>query len=192
MKTDCLLTQRLPKRFTERLLALEALRHPDGTPVYRVEETRPLLGSSRAPRMEAERPKQRRWNGVDDPISHCLAGNSLLLTGLPGTGKTHLPTGAADGRPLGAQVRARGQRAKLDWLVVEEITQLDLGGPGLRGAERRREVFVVGRLPAVAGRAGLLGRAAHQRAFGAQATWPAGTGTSSRRTCAPTPASSTS
>ena len=32
--------------------------------------------------MEAERPKQR-WNGVDDPISHCLAGNSLLLTGLP-------------------------------------------------------------------------------------------------------------
>ena len=90
VKTDCLLTQRLPKRFTERLLALEALRHPDGTPVYRVEETRPLLGSSRAPRMEAERPKQRRWNGVDDPISHCLAGNSLLLTGLPGTGKTHL------------------------------------------------------------------------------------------------------
>ena len=64
VKTDCLLTQRLPKRFTERLRALEAL-HPDGTPVYRVEETKPLLGSSRAPRMEAERPKQRRWNGVD-------------------------------------------------------------------------------------------------------------------------------
>ena len=89
VKTDCLLTQRLPKRFAERLRALEALRHPDGTPVYRMEETKPLLGS-RAPRMEAERPKQRRWNGVDDPISHCLAGNSLLLTGLPGTGKTHL------------------------------------------------------------------------------------------------------
>ena len=31
VKTDCLLTQRLPKRFTERLWALEALRHPDGT-----------------------------------------------------------------------------------------------------------------------------------------------------------------
>ena len=61
VKTDCLLTQRLPKRFAERLRALEALRHPDGTPVYRVEETKPLLGSSRAPRMEAERPKQRRW-----------------------------------------------------------------------------------------------------------------------------------
>ena len=35
-----------------------------------------------------------------------------------------------------------------------------LGGPGLRGAERRREVPAAGRLPAVAGRAGLLGRAA--------------------------------
>ena len=41
VKTDCLLTQRLPKRFAERLRALEALRHPDGTPVYRVEETKP-------------------------------------------------------------------------------------------------------------------------------------------------------
>ena len=84
VKTDCVLTQRLPKRFTERLRALEALRHPDGTPVYRVEETRPLLlGSSRAPRMEAERPKQRRWNGVDDkplpggqlPAAHGPAGH---------------------------------------------------------------------------------------------------------------------
>ena len=119
---------------------MEALRHPDGTPVYRVEETRPLLGSSRAPRMEAERPKQRRWNGVDDPISHCLAGNSLLLTGLSGhrkdapgpddcgeaarAGRGGAPgvqdallraepgSGSTDGRPLGAQVRARGQRAK--------------------------------------------------------------------------------
>ena len=101
VKTDCLLTQRLPKRFTERLLALEAL--PDGTPVYRVEETKPLLGSSRAPRMEAERPKQRRWNGVDDPISHCLAGNSLLLTGLAGTGKTHLA------RTIVARLREQGE-----------------------------------------------------------------------------------
>ena len=50
-RANCLLTQRLPKRF-ERLRALEALRHPDGTPVYRVEETKPLLGS-RAPRMGA-------------------------------------------------------------------------------------------------------------------------------------------
>ena len=154
VKTDCLLTQRLPKRFAERLRALEALRHPDGTPVYRVEETKPLLGSSRAPRMEAERPKQRRWNGVDDPVNHCLAGNSLLLTGLPGTGKTHLARTivarlreqgeavhlvskthcSAQNLGLGAQTADHwvrryvrgGSAQKLDWLVVEEITQLDM------------------------------------------------------------------
>ena len=50
--------------------------------------------------------------------------------------------GGADGRPLGAQVRARGQRAKAGLAG-------GLGGPGLRGAERRREVPAAGRLPAV-------------------------------------------
>ena len=103
--------------------------------------------------MEAERPKQRRWNGVDDPISHCLAGNSLLLTGLPGTGRRTWPgrlwRGCEQGEAvhlvskthcsaqilgLGAQTAdhwvrryVRGSSAqKLDWLVVEEITQLDM------------------------------------------------------------------
>ena len=110
-------------------------------------ETKPLLGSSRAPRMEAERPKQRRWNGVDDPVGHCLAGNSLLLTGLPGTGKTHLARtigrggapgvqdallraepgpGGADGRHWVRRYVRGGSAQKLDWLVVEEITQLDM------------------------------------------------------------------
>ena len=145
-----------------------------------------LLGSSWAPRMEAECRKRRRWNGVDDPISHCLAGNSLLL---PGAGKTHLARTivarlreqgeavhlvskthcSAQNLGLGAQTAdhwARryvrgGSAQKLDWL----------GGPGLRGAERRREV-PAGRLPAVAGRAGFLGRAAHQRAVGAQPAHP--------------------
>ena len=149
----CLLTQRLPKRFAERLRALEALRHPDGTPVYRVEETKPLLGS-RAPRMEAERPK----HGVDDPTSHCLAANSLLLTGLPGTGKTHL--------------------------VVEEITQLDMAlWADLACVGLNADVKFL--------RPG--GPSARRwSTASSSATWPAGTGTSSRRTCAPTPASSTS
>ena len=128
-----------------RLRALE-LRHPGGTPVCRVEETKPLLGSSRAPRMEAERPKQRRWN---------LA--------LPGTGKTYLARTivarlreqgeavhlvskthcsaqnlGADGRPLGAQVRARGQRAKAGLAGGggdHAAGHGALGGPGLRGAD---------------------------------------------------------
>ena len=44
---------------------------------------------------------------MDDPISHCLAGNSLLLTGLPGTGKTHLA------RTIVARLREQGEAVHL-------------------------------------------------------------------------------
>ena len=91
---------------------------------------------------------------MDEPISHCLAGNSLLLTGLPGTGKTYLARTivarlreqgeavhlvskthcSAQNLGLGAQTADHwvrryvrgGSAQKLDWLVVEEITQLDM------------------------------------------------------------------
>ena len=180
-----------------------ALRHPDGTPVYRVEE----------------RPKQRRWNGVDDPISHCLAGNSLLLTGLPGTGKTHLA------RTIVARLREQGEAVRLvskthcsaqnlglgaqtadhwvrryvrgvDWLVVEEITQLDmalwadLACVGLNADVKFLLLGDFRQLPAVLD--SWPASARRWSTASSSATWPAGTGTSSRRTCAPTPASSTS
>ena len=73
------------------------------------------------------------------------------------------------------QVRARGQRAKAGLAGGggdHAAGHGALGGPGLRGAERRREVPAAGRLPAVAGRAGLLGRATHQCAVGAQPAHP--------------------
>ena len=44
---------------------------------------------------------------MDDPVSHCLAGNSLLLTGLPGTGKTHLA------RTIVARLQEQGEAARL-------------------------------------------------------------------------------
>ena len=149
VKTDCLLLQGLPKSRQESLEALTRLRHQDGTPVFRVEECKPLLGRSAPPRMEAERPALRQ-----DPLEHCAAGNSLLLTGLPGTGKTYLARKivarlreqgeavhlvskthcSAQNLGLGAQTAdhwvrryvRNGSVQKLDWLVVEEITQLDM------------------------------------------------------------------
>ena len=87
---------------------------------------------------------------MDDPISHCLAGNSLLLTGLPGTGKTYLARTivamreqgeavhlvskthcSAQNLGLGAQTADHWVRryvcgGSAHWLVVEEITQLDM------------------------------------------------------------------
>ena len=88
-------------------------------------------------------------------MAHCLRGRSLLLTGLPGTGKTHLARRiveqlreagdvvqlvskthcAAQSLGLGAQQTAdhwvrrtvRNGRCQLDWLVIEEVTQIDSG-----------------------------------------------------------------
>ena len=59
VKTDCLLTQRLPKRAAGAGGAAPPGRHA-GLPRGRDEAV-------------AGRPKQWRWNGVDDPVGHCLA-----------------------------------------------------------------------------------------------------------------------
>ena len=133
-----------------------------------------LLGAAAGARgAVAERP-ERRWNETDDPVAHCLAGNSLLLTGLRGrkdapgpddrgeaaqagrvrlVSKTHC---SAQNLALGAQTADHwvcryvcgGSAQRLDWLVAEEITQLDMAlWADLRGAEQRREVLVAGQLP---------------------------------------------
>ena len=73
------------------------------------------------------RPKQRRWNGVDDPISHCLAGNSLLLTGLPGTGKTHLA------RTIVARLREQGEAVRLVSKTHCSAQNLGLGEKIVKG-----------------------------------------------------------
>ena len=41
--------------------------------------------------MEAQPSRAKpRWRRVEDSVKHCVEGESLLLTGFPGTGKTHL------------------------------------------------------------------------------------------------------
>ena len=84
--------------------------------------------------------------------------------------------GGADGRPLGAQVRARGQRAKAGLAGGggdHAAGHGALGGPGLRGAESRREVPAAGRLPAVAGRATLeQAKARLKELYPSKPGWP--------------------
>ena len=91
VKTDCLVYQNLPKKFLNQVEALVRRRHRDCTPKYRFEEVKRLEGEYGEPRMEAEPPAQQApWRHVADPVGHCLEGKSLLLSGMPGTGKTHL------------------------------------------------------------------------------------------------------
>ena len=94
LKTDCLVCQGLPKKFLPAVEALTRHRHRDGTPKYRFEEVKRLEGDYREPRLETEPPPpQEVWRHVEDPVAHCLDGGSLLLSGMPGTGKTHLARG---------------------------------------------------------------------------------------------------
>ena len=153
LKTDCLVMQDVPKKHRSAIERLLRLSHRDGTPVYRCEPTEGLRGQCREPRMEAEPIKEKpAWRRVEEPLTHCLGGESLLLTGYPGTGKTHLARkivealrelgdtvhiitkthAAVQNVGLGAQTadhwvrrNVRSGRCSAAWLVIEELTQLD-------------------------------------------------------------------
>ena len=124
LKTDCLVMQDVPKKHRSAIERLLRLSHRDGTPVYRCEPTEGLRGQCREPRMEAEPIKEKpAWRRVEDPLTHCLGGESLLLTGYPGTGKTHLARKIVEAQLVRRNVRSG--RCSATWLVIEELTQLD-------------------------------------------------------------------
>ena len=153
LKTDCLVMQDVPKKHRPAIERLLQMSHRDGTPMYRCEGVTGLQGCYREPSMEAELIREKvPWRHVEDPVSHCLDGESLLLTGFPGCGKTHLAKkivealrehgdsvhiitkthAAVQNVGLGAQTadhwvrrNVRSGHCSATWLVIEELTQLD-------------------------------------------------------------------
>ena len=153
IKTDCLVMQDVPKKYRPAVERLLQMSHRDGTPIYRYEEVTGLKGQYREPSMDAEPIRAKPpWRRVEDPVGHCLDGESLLLTGFPGTGKTHLAKkivealrehgdtvhiitkthAAVQNVGLGAQTadhwvrrNVRSGHCSATWLVIEELTQLD-------------------------------------------------------------------
>ena len=139
MKTDCLVYQSLPRKFVHVVEALTRRRHRDNTPKYRFEEVKRLEGEYQEPRLETEPPtEQEPWRHVEDPVEHCLNGHSLLLSGMPGTGKTHLA------RQIVSQLSQLGEGVTLISKTHCSVQNLGLGAhprgallAGLAGASRR-------------------------------------------------------
>ena len=91
IKTDCLVTQDVPEEVPARRGAFAADVAPGRHARLSLRGGGRAEGQYREPSMEAEPIRAKPpWRRVEDPVSHCLDGESLLLTGFPGTGKTHL------------------------------------------------------------------------------------------------------
>ena len=150
LKTDCLVFQDLPKKFLPAVSQPGSTRTARRCTALRSSAWRASTGSpaSRRPYLTSYGPE---WRSVEDPLLRCLNGKSLLLSGMPGTGRrtwrarswrssvslwrwsssSPRPTApcktlarSADGGPLRPQ-------EQLDRLVIEEITQLDCPASGL-------------------------------------------------------------
>ena len=161
LKTDCLVMQDVPKKHRSAIERLLRLSHRDGTPVYRCEPTEGLRGQCREPRMEAEPIKEKpAWRRVEDPLTHCLGGESLLLTAIPGRarrtrGEPEVCLVISHAKRLQINERENRRRAPEDALLVQYAGPETAGTnapqtmrvwPGLRlvgaGGKVQKGVFV--------------------------------------------------
>eukprot|EP00439_Symbiodinium_sp_Y106_P016055 s6669_g2.t1 len=118
VKTDCVVSQDLPKKFQGLVDGLVRERHPDGTPVYRCEEVKGLEGQYRIPRIEAKFPFSTvNWKVAEDPVLHCLEGGGEVK-GLEG--QYRIP-----------RIEAKFPFSTVNWKVAEDPVLHCLEGGGL-------------------------------------------------------------
>ena len=135
LKTDCLGLQDLPKKYWPAVERLTRLRHHDGTPVYRCEQVEQLRGHHFEPEIQAWPPQRRGWErgrwptacrgaaccspGCPAPERRTSRGASWSSCGRPAMWCSWCR------RPHWVRRTVRNGRCQLDWLVIEEVTQMD-------------------------------------------------------------------
>ena len=162
LKTDCVLFQDVPQKHRKTLERVaEETTYEDGTPVYRLltesDQLKPLLGvdCERLP-MAAREPEPLspfRTIAKEDLEARVLSGESVLITEMPGVGKTFLARNLisrlraagklvevvskthASVANLGANARTadyftrrfiRNGSTRCNVLVIEEVTMIDV------------------------------------------------------------------
>jgi hypothetical protein len=137
LKTDCVLFQDVPLKHRNTLQRVaEETTYEDGTPMFRYlsesDELKPLQAadSERLPMTAREPEPLPEWRTIaeEDLEAHVLSGESVLLTGNPGTGKTFLA------RNLIATLRAAGK-------LVEVVSKTHASVANLGANARTADYF---------------------------------------------------